>query len=127
MLTVYLDSGSHSLGTCELRQFAADNGWGVCGGGMDRHHIISRQLMRGCKAARKFVDKFEPDTVFFADVCNYHNAQTKIADLPEARAYMLRQRVELFGMEYMQEVWDEFLGKFKAEHLDLRLSVLLER
>ncbi len=94
---------------------------------MDRHHIISRQLMRGCKEARKFVDKFEPDEVFFATVCNYHNAQTKIADLPEARACMLYGRVELYGMEYMQEVWDEFLSKFKAEHMDLRLSVLLER
>lgn len=94
---------------------------------MDNHHIISRQLMRGCKEARKFVDKFEPDSVFFAGVCNYHNAQTKVADLPEARAYMLQQRVELFGMEYMQEVWDEFLGKFKTKHPDLRLSVLVDR
>ena len=65
--------------------------------------------------------------MFFASVCNYHNAQTKIADLPEARGFMLWKRVELFGMEYMQEVWAEFLSKFKAEHPDLRLSVLLER
>ena len=113
--------------TCELHSFALERGYGPCGGGLDMHHIISRQLMRGCKEARKFVDKYEPHSVFFAEVCNYHNAQTKIADLPEARAFMLQKRVDLFGMEYMQEVWDEFLGKFKAEHPDLRLSVLLER
>jgi hypothetical protein len=113
--------------TCELHGFALEHSYGPCGGGMDRHHIISRQLMRGCKDARKFVDKFEPDEVFFAPICNYHNAQTKIADLPEARAFMLQKRVDLFGMEYMQEVWTDFLSKFKAEHPDLRLSVLLER
>ena len=43
---------------CELHGFALERGYGPCGGGMDRHHIISRQLMRGCKAARKFVDKY---------------------------------------------------------------------
>ena len=115
------------MDTCELHSFALEKGYGPCGGGMDMHHIISRQLMRGCKEARKFVDRFEPELVFFAPVCNYHNAQTKVADLPGARAYLLRHRTEIYGMEYMQSVWDEFLGKFKVEHPDLRLSVLLER
>lgn len=112
---------------CELMEFALERGYGPCGGGMDNHHIVSRQLMRGCKEARKFVDKFEPAEVFFAPVCNYHNAQTKIADLPEARAFMLKQRIELFGLEYMEDVWEEFLGRFKTRHPDLRLSALIER
>ena len=113
------------MGQCELREWAMLNGYGPCGGGMDRHHIVSRNMLKGNKSARKFVDGFEPAHVFIADVCNYHNAQTKAADLPEARRLLLQNRVALYGYDYMSDVWKDLASLFKAFPPEWELHRLL--
>ena len=110
---------------CELRAWAIENGYGPCGGGLDLHHIVSRNMLRNNKAARKFVDGFEPQHVFLADVCNYHNAQTKAADLPQARRLLLQNRVSLYGMDYMMEVWNDLKSHFKQFPPEWELHRLL--
>lgn len=107
---------------CELREWAADNGWGPCGGGLDKHHIISRQLLRGNSEGRKLVEDVYGE-LFFADVCNAHNATTKCADLPEARVYLLRKRAEEHP-ELMEVALKEVAATFKAPPPYLRLEYL---
>jgi len=113
------------FGQCELFAWARENGYGPCGGGLDMHHIVSRNMLKGNKEARKFVDGFEPAHVFLAHVCNYHNAQTKAADLPQARRLLLQNRVSLYGMDYMMEVWKDLKSHFKAFPPEWELHRLL--
>jgi len=112
-------------GPCELHEWAPLHGYGRCGGGMDVHHIVSKQMLRNAPKARKFVDK-NPQ-VFMADICSYHNSQTKCADLPEARAFLLQNRVALYGLDYMLGMWHDLAKLFKAFPPEWELHRLLSR
>jgi hypothetical protein len=81
-------------------------------------------MLRNAPVARKFVKK-NPQ-VFMADVCNYHNAQTKCADLPEARTLLLQNKVELYGMDYMVGMWNDLAECFKQFPVEWALHRLLK-
>jgi len=81
-------------------------------------------MLRNNKAARKLVDK-NPQ-VFHATICNYHNAQRKCADLAEARALLLQNRVTLFGLDYMLGVWHDLAICFKQFPPEWALLTLLK-
>jgi len=95
-----------------LMHWGPENGYGYCGGGMDMHHIIPKNLLRNNNEGKKLVEKVYP-YIFLAPVCNYHNAQTKCADLMEARLFMLRQR----RLEYsnFDEAFQELIETFKLK------------
>ena len=81
MLTVYLDSGSHLSKTCELREWAADNDWGVCSNTEPQnHHVLPRSLLRNNKTATKLVEKTYGDflmAVFLVEIGQFEDDHTK--------------------------------------------------
>ena len=81
---------------CELRNLALEHGYGPCGGGLNHHHIISRALLKKNKAGRKLVDGPLSD-YFIADVCNYHDAQTRFAHTTLAKEYLMQKRHRQYG------------------------------
>ena len=107
---------------CELADWEGVHKWGPCGGGMDKHHIISRQLLRGNSKGRSLVDGVYKD-LFQADVCNNHNAQRKCADLPEARLFLLRKRLDEHP-ELMEVALKEVAATFKSPPPYLNLDYL---
>ena len=94
-----------------------------CGDKMDRHHLIDKSKLRGCKAAQKFVKANEP--FFIVSICNVHNAQTKLADVKEAQAYLWAEHVKTWGREYCEDMLEQLRACYKVPPPELRLEALL--
>lgn len=123
MPTVYSTSGSHLYETCELRQWAMQNGWGPCCDGVTDEHIISKAMLQKNAAARKLVDgKYRK--FFIAKVCLVHNSGNKCADTKGARLFLLRKRWRQYGNEF-EEALAVLREEFKAppEYLSLECLV----
>ena len=89
-------------------------GWRIpCGGNLDRHHVIPREWTRGNPAARRASE--EPELI--ARVCSAHNAWTKLADVPEARALLLQHQARLFGEKAVREALEKIPRKVRGNDL----------
>ena len=117
------------MNTCELKQFAADNGWGPCSNGEpENHHILSRSLLRNNKAATKMVEKTYSD-ILMAKICANHNAGNKCADTAGARACLIQKRVDEHSDSVIRTILDDVRFTFKS-HSDraaLELDAILSR
>ena len=120
------------MNTCELRQFAAENGWGPCAHGEPQnHHILPRSLLRNNKDAKKLVEKTYGD-VLMAKVCAFHNAgdgNQRCADTPGARACLIQKRVDEHSESVVRAILDDVRLTYKS-HSDraaLELDAILSR
>jgi len=104
---------------CRLRGYRVE-----CCGKIDRHHLIDKSKLRGCKAAQKYVKANE--AFFLVSVCNTHNAQTKLADTKAAQGTMWRQQVKDWGPEYCEDMLEGLRACFKGDVPEFRLEALLE-
>ena len=98
---------------CMLIHWAPEHGYGYCGGGIQHHHLISKNLLRNNPQGRKLVDEVYP-YLFIAPVCAVHNAETKCADLMEARLFMLRHRRRQYP-EIFEQAFEELIETFKCK------------
>jgi len=89
----------------------------------DLHHGISRQQLRGSPRAKKYVDAHMD--IFGFLVCNAHNAQTKVADLPEARAILFARRCEEIGAAVVGAHLERLRRVMKSSPPELRLEAIL--
>jgi len=104
---------------CELADWAAKNGYGHCSPGKpDGHHILSRSLLSKNKEAKRLVENTYSD-IMFADVCAAHNSgfggTKKCADLPKARAYLLRKRCDEHGEEVIRAILNDIAGTYTSD------------
>lgn len=104
--------------TCELTFWARDHKWGKCRGGLEYHHVISKNMLRNNKQGKKLVEKTYPH-LFMARVCSAHNAWHKVADHSDARLYLIELRRQEYGV-YMEEALEELRATFKVIPPDLR-------
>ena len=96
-----------------------------CSPKIDRHHFISRGRLRGAVSARIYVEQTH-DNFFIIPVCNLHNAQTKIADTPKARKYILvNYLIPLWGEEYCRDVLANVPWKVPSAHYDLTFEAIM--
>lgn len=93
-----------------------------CSSKTDRHHMVSRARLLGNPKARKYVDS-HPELI--AEVCNIHNAETKLADTKRARALLFERKCQEYGTEHMRLVLDELRQLFKDGAPDLCLDAIL--
>ena len=112
------------MNTCELRQFAADNGWGPCSGDITYEHILAKQLFRNNKAGLKLAYDTYGD-YFGASTCLNHNSVTKCADTTAAVLYLMRKRLREHP-EVFPLMIEEVAATFKIVPDYLRLEYLLE-
>ena len=117
---------------CELRLFAAENGWGPCAHGEPQnHHVLPRSLLRNNKEAKKMVEDIYDD-ILMAKVCAAHNAgdgNQRCADTPGARACLIQKRVDEHGESVIRTILDDVRFTFKS-HSDraaLELDAILSR
>ena len=107
-----------SNGSCWLE------GYGPCGWGPDKHHLLNKSKFIGVKktqAFKKALDRLE------VPVCNVHNAQTKQADCKWARKILLKRLIEERGREWVNWAFEEVLTKVKvrAVYSDIEIEAIL--
>jgi len=107
---------SHTSPVCELRSL------GGCAGGLERHHVLSRGKLRNVPGAMKYVEANAE--ILLADVCAFHNV-SRYADTKKARACLLKARVSIFGVEYVNEVIEGLRSLCKVPPPEWSLSALL--
>jgi hypothetical protein len=89
-------------------------GWRVpCLGLAQKHHIIPREWTRGNPFARRASEAPE----LIALVCGNHNAWTKLADLPEARAILLRHQAQIYGEKAVREALEKIPRRVRGNDL----------
>jgi hypothetical protein len=71
-----------------------------CGQSLHKHHIISRQKVRGNVQARIYIDSM-PD-IFLVWICDVHNCY-KWADTGAARKYLFSLKVQEYGEDAVRE------------------------
>lgn len=82
-------------------------GWRhTCSEGFNNHHLINKSRLRGNSKAKKFVEHTHPE-VFLVRVCGFAN-RSRLADQPEARRKLLLHQIEVFGLDYIEGIWDLF-------------------
>lgn len=92
-------------------------GWRIeCRGGLQRHHLVTKQMARGNKAVRDLLREC-PDELM-AWVCEAHHIG-RYVDSPQARARMLARNVDLYGFERMQRAIDSLPWKVPRPELTL--------
>jgi len=95
----------HGMLRCELC------GWKrPCWGGYEAHHIISRQMTKGNKKARRHTENNW--YVFMASLCPAHN---EIADNWEVRYILLDMHAQLLGAEVVAKAIEGLLGLMKSD------------
>jgi len=100
----------HGMLRCELC------GWKhPCEHGYEAHHIISRQMTKGNKKARRYTER--KWWVFMASLCPFHN---KLADCWDARYILLDKRVLMFGEAAVGVAISELLELMKSDIPELR-------
>lgn len=108
-----------AFGRCELRNF--DDGGIPCSGqGQHSHHVLARQLFRGCPAAMKYADKNAH--VLQAQVCVPHNTY-RTGDTRRGRAYLLFLKCVEHGRAEVERVLDGIPWKVKQP--DMTLAALV--
>ena len=115
--------GIRELGTvCELRQWAHENGYGPCGGGLTHEHIIPKSKFRGNKEGLKLAYDVYGDYIY-GETCLFHNATTKAADTNGAILFLMRKRLREHP-EVFPLVIEELAATFKAPPEYFRLEYL---
>ena len=109
---------------CTLRELAIDMEKPPCDlSKIDRHHVLSRQLLASRPDARRLVEG-KYSEYFIKRVCNVHNAQTKLADNPIARGYMILQTPRFLIEPALDEI--RLLYTSVADQNALRWEALVE-
>ena len=54
-----------------------------------------------------------------------HSNTTRLADSPEGQARLLKGRIDLFGIEYVAPVWEEFLQLFDVYPTHLTIEAIM--
>lgn len=104
--------------TCWLK------GYGKCGGGIDRHHLLSKGKFIGVKKNKAFRDAL---ALLLVPVCNAHNAYTKQADCGWARRLLMEKFIDEHDLEYVERAVDQVLSKVKvrANYADCEVAAIL--
>lgn len=95
-----------------------------CAEGRQHHHLVNKSKLPNNYYVRKFVEKTHRE-VFLVPVCGFAN-RSRLADSKAAQAKLLQQQLDLFGEEYVRDVWDEFLDLLK-EPDDLTIDAILAK
>ncbi len=103
---------------CGLSGFRAN-----CGDSMHSHHLISKQMTRGAQRCSEYVEA-NPH-IFREWVCDVHNAELKLADLPEGRAILFWAKVKRYTEPVVSAHLEELRSRSKLPHNDWRLEVIL--
>jgi len=103
---------------CELTGFLEME----CTRRMQRHHLVNKSRLRGNPEALAYCEANA--WLFLSDVCSAHNG-SRIADQVDARARLIRQKVELYGEEKVREGLEGLRALFRSSTEDLRLEALL--
>ena len=90
-----------------------------CSGGLQTHHIINRGKARGNKRVRQELDCDE----LTIKICAAHNV-SRIADTKEARAILLKQKIDEFGYDRMKNKINGL--SWKVKHQEFTLEAMLE-
>ena len=108
---------------CSLRVLAVGMNRQCAGTTEDSHHVLSRQLLRNNDEARRLVEgKYRE--YFIAQVCNVCNAQTKLADNPIARGFLIFRTPYYLINPALDEIRMTF--KSKSDQESLRWEALTE-
>lgn len=93
-----------------------------CSVKIDRHHGISKQMLRGAPRARAYVEQHMD--IFGFPVCSNHNSM-KLADLPEARALLFHRRCQELGYAVVGMHLSRLRRLMKSSPPELRLEAIL--
>jgi len=103
---------------CELTGFLEME----CTRRMQRHHLVNKSRLRGNPEALAYCEANA--WLFLSDVCSAHNG-SRIADQTDARARLVRQKVEQYGEQKVRVRLDGLRALLRADTMDLRLEALL--
>lgn len=93
----------------------------ACSGGLQGHHLISKNMARGNAEIRDLLRTCPP--ILISDICMAHNVG-KLADSHNARRILLLQKIALYGHAYMETYIDGLPWKVKSQ--SLTLAAMLE-
>ena len=103
---------------CGLRGFRAN-----CGDSMHSHHLISRQMTRGAQRCSDYVEA-NPH-IFREWVCDVHNSELKLADLPEARAILFWAKIKRFTEPVVSAHLERLRSLSKLAMYEWRLDTIM--